>query len=274
MRRRIIDVVRPATERVGDREIGRAILGAFQREAASLGQVEACFERLVSRRWSVEALMRFFNGWRNPMMGSASVAGLCVRLLHLADEAQGPAREALFEAAACYGHIISEDMGLFSDTHGELYARFARALCGSDRWNQPEHAVEEASRFQTWIRHVRRRGDSIPDAMALTLAAEIYNYGEFTVIAPLLKKWMVGPLGWPDPEARRELEFVTAHVGDTERDHFLHSVRALELYARATGTGDLAATIGARCGEYLREVGNAYQALSGALLDRAAARAS
>jgi hypothetical protein len=262
---RIQDVVRPVIKRVPDDTVRNAILSSFEQSGEALAHVEECFETLTSREWPQLALNRFFNAWRNPSVGSASVAGLTVRILAEAEEAQGEAREALFLSAAYVARITGEDLGLFSDTHGALYARMAEALCDSDEWQRAQYGIPTASDYQTWVRTQRRLGPDIVEALMLSIVAEIYNYGEFTVIAPKFQKWLQS-MGRDKQRRNHELEFVTAHVGNTESGHFLYAVRALEQYCRGTGAQLDMERFAQCCTSYLEGVGASYATITSALL--------
>lgn len=262
---RIQDVVRPVIKRVADETVRDAILTSFEQATDSLARVEECFETLTSREWPQLALFRFFNAWRNPSVGSASVAGLTVRILAEAEAAQGEAREALFLSAAYVARITGEDLGLFSDTHGALYARMADALCESDAWQRAQYTIPTASDYQTWVRTQRRLGPDIVEALMLSIVAEIYNYGEFTVIAPKFQKWLQS-MGHDKQRRNHELEFVIAHVGNTESGHFLYAVRALEQYCRGTGATFDRERFARCCASYLAGVGESFATILSALL--------
>jgi hypothetical protein len=159
---------------------------------------------------------------------------MIIRLHRRAREAEGAARLLFFEAAAEIGEVIPEDTGVDDAPHHELFAHFANFLVGDDRWQLDRYSVPGCERHRRELKEKRLSGD-LEDAILLTAASENWNSGEFTYLEPMAKRWMTDVLGHSAQLATRGLAYVSHHSGKTELGHFLHVLKAWDLYCQAAG---------------------------------------
>lgn len=239
-------------------ELAAAIEKAFMQERTSNERIEACFDKLTSRAWSRPTLERFFHGWRDTHLTSSSVAGIGCRLLLLAEDANADNGASLSEAAARNARIIHEDLGLCGETHADLYARLATAVCDGDEWGLRRNRVPSAFEFRKWVHHERVSAQDLQDGILTTIASEIYNHGEYSMIAPLFRRWLERDLGFSPSEAKRKLAYIFVHTGDTESGHFLFGIETLKHYCCGVGLNVDYDRVSDRCAEYLRRIGVAF----------------
>lgn len=254
-------IVSEAIADLPDGELAAAVDKAFAQEQASHERIEACFERLTSRAWPRPTLERFFHGWRDTHLTSGSVAGIGCRLMLLAEREYPENGVAFFEAAARNARIIHEDLGLCGETHADLYERLATAVCDGDEWELRRNRVPSAFAFRKWVHRERVSAEDMQDGILTTIASEIYNHGEYSMIAPMFQRWLEGALGFSPREARRKLAYIMVHTGDTESDHFLFGIETLKHYCRGAGLEVDYERVSARCAEYLRRVGAAFDGI-------------
>ena len=254
-------IVSDAIGNLPDGELAAAVDKAFTQERTSHERIEACFDKLTSRAWSRPTLERFFHGSRDTHLTSGSVAGIGCRLMLLAEQANSEIGAAFFEAAARNARIIHEDLGLCGETHADLYARLATAVCDGDEWELRRNRVPSAFQFRKWVHHERVSAEDMQDGILTTIASEIYNHGEYSMIAPMFQRWLERELGFSPAEARRKLAYIVVHTGDTESGHFLFGIETLKHYCRGAGLEVDYERLSARCAEYLRRVGDAFDGI-------------
>lgn len=246
---------------IQDQRLRDALEAAYASECC-LRAVETAsrlFERFAGSDWSDDALCRFLSGWR-AMHGTALyVSGLVVRLQREAQKAGPDERALLFQAAAEVGTIIAEDTGVDDVPHQELFATFANCLAGSDRWQLACFSTSECESFRAQVKHARLRAP-IEEAILTTAASESWNSGEYTYVDPLMKAWLlqrrIQTQCSDDPTA-----YVGHHAGDTELGHFLHAIRAWDLYCEASGLDPDPLKARMIFESYFLRIGVAFQAL-------------
>ncbi|HEU5321582.1 MAG TPA: hypothetical protein VFX28_12305, partial [Methylomirabilota bacterium] len=203
--------------------------------------------------------------WRDAVAGVSSVAAMTCRVLEAAERLGGESQVVMLRAGLACSRIIREDMGLYDTTHGDLYERLATAVCGDGEWRAARYRVPGAQAFHEWQRQERQRGPDLEAGLIRTVVTEIYNYGEFELVAPLFRRWLGHVPGVAAPD--QALEYLVAHLGDTESRHFLSIVEAHRLYCQALGTPLDYARVQLRCEEFLDRVGAKYAALSEAVIE-------
>jgi hypothetical protein len=167
-----------------------------------------------------------------------AIYGLSCRMQRAADGAGEPVRSGLYLAAARNAETSHEDLGLDFDgqTHAELYEEFAEALTGDDSWQLGKHRLPEAQRFAKWVYRNMVVAD-IPDGLLTNMFSEIYNHGEYSIALPAADGWFRQHTRHTAQERDKALTYIAAHVeNDTEADHFLVVVDALDRYLAASGT--------------------------------------
>lgn len=231
----ILEIVEPAIQQLPDSSLRQALLESYIRESASLAKVEDCFQILMARKWSPEVLVRFFHGWGDLRQTAASVSGLVCRLLRLASEEKDTEKQRLyFLAGAATSGINYEDFGLDGGTlHAELFYRFITAVCGDDRWQSRQYRFPESYELREWVYHQRLMED-IQDGLMTTVITELYNHGEFNMIAPILPGWLEETLGISSDRAAHDFQYIFAHAEEVESGHFNHGIVALQYYCKAT----------------------------------------
>ncbi len=254
-------IVSETVANLPDGELAAAVDKAFSQERASSERVEACFDKLTSRAWSRPTLERFFNGWRDTHLTSGSVAGIGCRLLLLAEQKNSENGASFSDAAARNARIIHEDLGLCGETHADLYARLATAVCDGDEWELQRNRVPSAYEFRKWVHHERVSAQDLQDGILTTIASEIYNHGEYSMISSMFRQWLENNLGFSPAEAKRKLAYIVVHTGDTESGHFLFGIETLKHYCRGVGLDVDYERVSERCAEYLRRVGDAFDGI-------------
>ena len=255
-------IVRQVTQQLPDRMLAEAVENAFQECLPSLHAVESYFQTLTSRRWAQPVPQQFLHGWRDTHLSAGSVAAMTCRLLTLAEEQ--PEHMATYTKAATENaKIIHEDLGLDGgDTHANLYVRLANTVCGSNEWELNTYRTPAAYEFRKWIHQRRVLTPALEQGLLTTIASEIYNHAEYTLAAPLFEKWLQQDLGISAAQTKQALAYIVVHTGDTESDHFLHGVNALQHYLAAQGRHIDYAQVQECCVEYLQRIGRVFETFS------------
>jgi hypothetical protein len=223
---------------VEDPALLAAIREAYQSPIGqeAFSRAEAFFRQLTSRAWSPERLRKFLSGWGATHGTASFVSGLMIRIQREAVAARRGGRpdnaRLLHEAAAEIGEIISEDTGVDGVPHIELFVQLANSLIGDDSWRLDQNGMPECNRFRKYVRHARLKGP-LEDAILTTMASECWNVGEYSYFDSLLLPWLTDVLALPRSYAEDAASYVRIHTGQTELGHFLHSVRAWNLYCAA-----------------------------------------
>jgi hypothetical protein len=192
------------------------------------------FERFTAERLPTQKLRRFVSGWGSTHGTALYVSGLVIRLQRTAREASDASCALLYRAAAEISEVICEDTGVDDVPHQERFDRFANFVVGDDQWKLHRYDVPACVRFREYVKERRLTAD-LEDAILTTAASENWNTGEYTYLSSLIERWAIDVLG--DPHAFREERFayITVHAGETELGHFLHALKAWELYCGAVG---------------------------------------
>lgn len=219
---------------VDNEQARHALSRSYGNAAHSLRTIECFFDDFATRRWSEEALCVFLHNWRSPGIGSASFCALTFRLMMHAESAEKPeVRALLYRCASRLAEVSHEDVGIGGINHQILYDDFATRLTGSDAWKLDRYHHGGTKAFLTGSRQYRQHGDDLGYAIVRSLPEELYNYGEFTFVAPRFVRWRKEHLGRPPEGVKDDLKFIHDHLGTTESGHFAALVRGLEDYAAA-----------------------------------------
>ena len=225
---------------------------------------EQFFEKLTSKNWSTETLCRFLSGWRSTHGTALFVSGLIIRLLRAAKTADTTSRNLLYEAAEQIGEIIPEDTGVDDTPHQELFARFANHIVGNDSWNLNIYNQPACEKFREYVKHQRLKA-TIEEGILTTAASENWNTGEYTFFTRLIHQWMSNKLGLPSKIIDDAASYVVVHSGNTELGHFLHAIKAWQLYCKSVGKKadpNMARLVFER---YIKAISSAYNELNDVL---------
>lgn len=248
---------------VPDRRLRDALGRSFSRAAASVEEIERCFELLPARRWSEETFSTFFQSWKATHLKMLGIYGLCCRIQRLAMTESGDAKEQLWLAAARNAETSHEDLGLDYDgvTHAALYDDLARSFVPSDAWQMETHAVPSALEFKRWV-YGKMVVDDIAAGLLTNMFSEIYNHAEYALALDAFTELVERHYHFTGEEKERALCYIRAHVGDdTEMKHFLVVVDALDRYNAARGLTLDHAAAEALFTEYLERLGEVMREL-------------
>jgi hypothetical protein len=224
-------------DRVPDRRLREALGKGFSRAAASVEQIERCFELLPAKRWSDDLLSTFLHSWKATHLKMLAIYGLSCRIQRLALVETGEAREQLWLAAARNAETSHEDLGLDYDgvTHAALYDDLARSFVPGDAWQMETCGVPAALEFKRWV-YGKMVVDDVTAGLLTNMFSEIYNHAEYTLALDAFTELVDRHYHFTPAEKERALCYIRAHVGDeTEMKHFLVVVEALDRYNRARG---------------------------------------
>jgi len=261
----IRSIVGDAIAGLPDGNLATAVEQAFEKEQASVNRIEECFEQLTSRAWSRPTLERFFHAWRDTHLSAGSVAGMTCRLLALAEKAGAERSHSFKEAAGQTARIIHEDLGLCGETHAELYNRLATSVCDGDEWELRRNRVPSAFEFRNWVHHQRVVARDLQEGLLTTIASEIYNHGEYSMLAPMFNHWLEERLAFEPEKVQRDIAYIAVHTGGTESGHFMYGMHALRHYCEGAGIAVHYPRIEQKCTEYLSRVGRAFEGIAAAL---------
>jgi hypothetical protein len=211
---------------------------------------------LPSAVWSRDLLCTFAGSWKATHLKMLAIYGLSCRLQRTAERAEDLDRSNLYLAAARNAATSYEDLGLDFDghTHAELYDDFAEALTGGDLWQLRKYRLPEAQQFCRWT-YRKMVVEDIPDGLLTNMFSEIYNHGEYTIALPAADAYFQQHSRLTAEERRKAITYIAAHVeDDTEADHFLVVVEALDRYLAAAKTQFDAERAGSVFRGYLRNL--------------------
>ncbi len=231
----VASVVAPVIALVPRADLRETLQRAFSEEQAAVENIEEFFQVLPSAGWSSDLLSTFAGSWKATHLKMLAIYGLSCRLQRAAEGAQELDRSNLYLAAARNAETSYEDLGLDFDghTHAELYNDFAQALTGSDLWQLQMYRLPEADQFSRWV-YRNMVVEPIPDGLLTNMFSEIYNHGEYTIAQPAADAYFQRHTRLTAEERRKAITYIAAHVeDDTEADHFLVVVEALDRYLAA-----------------------------------------
>jgi hypothetical protein len=256
-------VAEPVISLVPHADLRDTLHRTFSDEEDAVKTIEAFFRMLPTAAWSTNLLRTFAGSWKATHLKMLAIYGLSCRLQRMADGASDPERSHLYLAAARNAETSYEDLGLDFDakTHAELFEEFAEALTGDDSWQLGKYRLAEARRFSRWI-YRNMVVEPIADGLLTNMFSEIYNHGEYSIALPAADAYLARHTSLSADERRQAVTYIAAHVeDDTEADHFLVVVEALDRYRAATKEPFDAARAGSLFRAYLRNLAPVMQKL-------------
>jgi len=272
----LTSIVEPVISLVPRPELRDTLRRAFSAEHAAVENIEEFFRMLPLAAWSGDLLCTFAGSWKATHLKMLAIYGLSCRLQRTAEGAEDLDRSNLYLAAARNAATSYEDLGLDFDghTHAELYDDFAEALTGGDLWTLRKYRLPEAHRFSQWA-YRNMVVESIPDGLLTNMLSEIYNHGEYSIALPAADAYFLQHTRLTAEERRQAITYIAAHVeDDTEADHFLVVVEALDRYLAATKTQFDAARAGSVFRAYLRNLATVMHKLTEMMLAESAGGAA
>lgn len=250
-------------EDAGLREALRAAYDSPQ-SVKAVETAQRVFKRLSQFRWRLETLCDFLSGWRSTHGTALFVSGLMVRMHREAAQTQRPNQALLYRAISELGEVISEDTGLATTPgladapHNELFAEFANFIADdSDQWLLGTHVQQKCEHFRSYIKR-QRLIRPIEDGLLTTAASENWNSGEYTYFNGMVLPWVTRILEKDGAEAKKKVEYIDIHAGNTELSHFLHALDAWKLYCRATNKKADPTKAGEAFIDYFEAIGSAF----------------
>ena len=231
------DIVTPVIALVPHADLRGTLERAFAEEQDAVRDIEEFFAMLPAAEWSRELLRTFAGSWKATHLKMLAIYGLSCRLQRIAGKSADPERSDLYLAAARNAETSYEDLGLDFDgqTHADLYEAFAEALTGDDSWQLRKYRIPDAQGFSRWV-YRNMVVEDIPDGLLTNMFSEIYNHGEYSVALPAAQAYFRQRTGLSESERASAVTYIAAHVeDDTEADHFLVVVDALDRYLAAIG---------------------------------------
>jgi len=260
----LASIVDPVVSLVPRPELRDTLRRTFSEEQVAINSIEEFFQLLPSAAWSRDLLYTFAGSWKATHLKTLAIYGLSCRLQRTAEDAEYIDRYNLYLAAARNAATSHEDLGLDFDghTHAELYDDFAEALTGDDLWQLRKYRLPEAHQFSRWV-YRSMVVEAIPDGLLTNMFSEIYNHGEFTIAQPAANAYFEQHTRLTASERRRAITYIAAHVeNDTEADHFLVVVEALDRYLAASKTQFDAERAASLFRAYLRNLAPVMQKLT------------
>ncbi len=253
---------------VGDRELRFALQESVISEQNSLEKIENCFCLLPSWHWSSENLALFLNSWKATHLKMLAIYGLSCRLQRLAmNEANSTIREQFMLASAYNAETSYEDLGLDygGETHARLYHDFAEQLLGDFPWSLEQYCLPEAREFRGWIYENMVVSD-LAIGLLTNMFSEIYNHAEYNLALNAFSTFIDRHYTFSSDERETALKYIYAHVAEeTEVDHFLVVVKALNAYCAATNTRIDYQQTRQLFQEYLHRIGQVMKSLTTAM---------
>lgn len=264
--------VDPVISLVPEQPLKSALASSLEDARPGMEAIERFFALLPAKRWSDDLLATIFRSWKATHLKMLAIYGLSCRLQRLAASEEGETRDQLMTASSLNAETSYEDLGLDFDgqTHAELYDELATAFVGEIPWQLDRYLLPEAADFQQWI--YRNMVVEDPATGLLTnMFSEIYNHGEYSMALPAFDALADAHFDLDDEAKEHALTYIRAHIEDeTEINHFLVVVDALEKYeaaARRDSDFDRAQALFA---EYLGRLGRVMAALSERMLEELA----
>ena len=254
---------------VSDKDLRLALKESLVSCKSSIDKVEKCFTLLSSCRWSLEQLAQFLNSWKATHLKMLAIYGLSCRLQRLAINAEfdSASRAQLMLASAHNAETSYEDLGLDfgGETHAQLYNNFAEQLLGDFPWSQEKYCIPEAREFRGWIYQNMVVCD-IPVGLFTNMFSEIYNHAEYSIALSAFSEYIDRYYALSGSEREKALQYIYAHVAaETEVDHFLVVVKALNAYCAATQSSIDYRQAKQVFEEYLSRVGKVMESLTTAM---------
>jgi hypothetical protein len=234
----LTSIVDPVISLVPQAELRDTLRRAFSQEQAAVENIEEFFRMLPSAAWSRDLLCTFAGSWKATHLKMLAIYGLSCRLQRAAEGVEELDRSNLYLAAARNAATSYEDLGLDFDghTHAELYDDFAEALTGGDLWTLRKYRLPEAHLFSQWC-YRNMVVEPIPAGLLTNMFSEIYNHGEYSIALPAAGAYFHQHTRLTAQERGKAITYIAAHVeDDTEADHFLVVVEALDRYLAASKT--------------------------------------
>ncbi|MBP0021316.1 MAG: hypothetical protein J7647_27650 [Cyanobacteria bacterium SBLK] len=269
MDKSLSDHINELADLVDDRNLRDTLKESVVSGQNSLNKVERCFDLLPALPWSPETLAMFLNSWKATHLKMLAIYGLSCRLQRLAMKAEenSPMREQLMLASARNAETSYEDLGLDygGETHARLYNNFAEQLLGNFPWSLEKYCLQEAREFRGWI-YENMVVSEIEIGLLTNMFSEIYNHAEYNIALNAFGTFIDRHYHFSTAERETTLQYIYAHVADeTEVDHFLVVVKALEAYSRATDTTIDYQQVGTVFQEYLHRIGSVMESLIAAM---------
>lgn len=240
MNQPLMKYVNLALSYVEDARLAQALNAGFVENEGRLARYANTYRRITSHPWTRDSLCVFFCGWRSPDGAAHAVSSIIVRLLQESESIGNPVdRLKVLKAARNCGEIIVEDIGL-GEMHGhphhaKLYHRLASAVCGSDAWRLQDRFLNPITKeFSAWVGKKRPLAKDLTEAIEMMIMTELFNTGEYNLMTPLWKKWLLTYYTTSSSEVKHISSFLAVHCGSVEARHFEHATGALGLYCTAT----------------------------------------
>ena len=230
--------IEPLIDRVSDVQLRQSLTQGLRDAREAVSQIENCFTLLPTHRWSDRFLAHFLQSWKATHLKMLAIYGLSCRLQRLALAHHSQDREQFMLAGAFNAETSYEDLGLDfgGQTHADLYNNFARLFLNHYPWQLDQYCLPTAKAFQRWI-YQNMVVDDMPKGLFTNMLSEIYNHGEYTVALSAFSELIDRHYSFSAAEKEDALTYINAHVADeTEVDHFLVVVKALDAYGQATHT--------------------------------------
>ena len=157
-----------------------------------------------------------------------------------ADKYDGAAKGAPFRGVAL---AMNEPVGVIG------------AFLPDDSWTLRRHSIPSAAAFQRWV-YRNMVVEPVLMGLLTNLFSEIYNHAEYALAQRAFANQVSALPGMTPETGKRVLTYIDAHVeGDTEVNHFLVVLDAIERYRAATGEALDVAVAEAHFRSYLRRLG-------------------
>jgi hypothetical protein len=259
----LMSVIEPVIGLVTDKKLQNALQQAFDENVENLNHIEGFFHIIPLQNLNMTKLSFIFNSWKATHLKMLAIYGLSCRLQRMAVKESGEVRLKLLLAGSLNAETSYEDLGLDFDaeTHADLYNQFAAGFLSDDAWIVQSYTVKEASDFKNWVYRNMVVGD-IQTALFTNMFSEIYNHGEYSVAREAFAEYLDKYSNHSPEKKKAILTYIEAHIeDDTEKEHFLVVVKALNNYVEATNQSidyDLAKQI---FSEYLQRLSKAMKAI-------------
>ena len=254
----IKDIIEPLEEMIPDKNLYCTLSKALERSKISIREIEYFFDLLPARRPSQEFLATFFNSWKATHLKMLAIYGLSCRLQRSAFKADSRSKDLFFCAAAHNAETSYEDLGIDFEgqTHAQLYDVFADYFLPNLNWSAKQYSLPNAFQFKEWI-YQNMVVKDIQIGLLTNMFSEIYNHCEYTIALSAFSRLIDDQYAFCDSDKEKALQYICAHVADeTEKDHFLVVVKALQEYCQATQQGINYATAQTLFEEYLIRLGS------------------
>lgn len=193
---------------------------------------QSCLNALVESGVRGKDLIPFFNSWRATHFTSDVTAAIAHSLARSSNE-------QMQEAASCIETISSEDDGDFGgEAHGELFDRLAGWACQRTDWKNAALWLKCTHEFNSWLTGTINSAAESPEAIAATLAFELFHRGECELAASVFTALAEQEYALPADAAGFICEYPIAHscsAPEINKNNLLEAERALELFYASRG---------------------------------------